>query len=184
MSKPMEKQMNVMKKRKWIIGSLFGASILSVALLTGNVWAGTNNAIPGSVDDPIVSKSYVDEQIALMKAQLKQELTTELNEQFKDSLSKGAGDLALSVVELKPGQTLIGFEGTEIIVRTGKVIAKQGDNGDGLPNLTAGSNIEGGQFVPLNHLILLPRNDNRGIIVVPDAKQNSWVMIRGKYEVK
>jgi len=52
-----------------------------------------DTSIPGSPDDPVVTKSYVDSK------------------------------LAYAVLHLQQGQRLIGGEGTEIIVRSGEVTA-------------------------------------------------------------
>jgi hypothetical protein len=88
------------------------------------------------------------------------------------------------VVELNPGQTLYGFEGTEFIVRTGKVQAVAGNKGDGLTNLTAGVDLRGGAIVETNHLLLIARSDNRGLRTASNYDGVSHVMVRGKYELR
>ncbi|OEF99763.1 hypothetical protein BHF71_00890 [Vulcanibacillus modesticaldus] len=116
---------------------------------------------PGSIDDPVVTKSYVDQQISQL--------------QFNNS-----GNTAQIVVEkLLAGDILLGNSGTEIIVRTGKVVAF-GDGSNGIPDVTSGEDIAIGQQVALNHQLIIPRSDGRGIRVVEGT---SYVMIRGTYEI-
>lgn len=135
------------------------------ALLIGTTTA-ANTSAPGSVDDPLVTKSYVDQQIA------------------KISGSGGGGGTeassTLKVVQLQTGESLIGFAGTEIIVRTGQVKGIVSPGGDGLSDVTEGVDIRGTK-VPANHLILIPRSDGRGVTV---TKGPSSIMVRGSYEIK
>ena len=127
--------------------SFLVVAVLSVLLLAGAaVWAA--GGAPGSEEDPVVSKSYVD------------------------------GRTAFSAVELAEGQKLIGTGGTEIILRSGEATAI--DNGvNGISDLTAGSDLMSGDAVGLNHLLMVPRADGRGITALTDA----WVMVRGEYEI-
>ncbi len=122
--------------------------------------------VPGSTDDPVVTKSYVDQQIQQMQG------------------GGGGGAARLVVEELKPGQTMYGFEGTEFIVRTGQVVSVPGVNGDGLTDLTAGADLRAGAPVEANHLILIARSDSRGLRLAPQYSGVAHVMIRGSYEIK
>ena len=81
-------------------------------------------------------------------------------------------------LQLTAGQRLIGKEGTEIILRSGEATAI--DNGaNGISDITAGADLMTGTQVALNHLLLVPRSDGRGITAVTDI----WVMIRGDYTI-
>ncbi len=81
-------------------------------------------------------------------------------------------------IQLTAGQRLVGSEGTEIILRSG--IATAIDNGaNGVSDITAGADLMTGTQVGLNHLLLVPRDDGRGITAVTDI----WVMIRGDYTI-
>jgi hypothetical protein len=140
------------------------AAVAGMAIFATQAWADGGTGVPGSVDDPVVTKSYVDQQI-------------------QQALANGAGS-TLTVVELNPGQTLFGFEGTEFIVRTGKVIAVAGNKGDGLTDITAGADLRGGAPVALNHLLLIARSDNRGLKLDPSYSGVAHVMVRGKYELR
>jgi hypothetical protein len=82
-------------------------------------------------------------------------------------------------VRLDAGQKLIGDEGTEIILRSGEATAI--DNGlNGVSDITGGLDLLTGNKVTINHLLLIPRKDGRGISVSTEA----WVMIRGNYTIQ
>ncbi|NLB24258.1 MAG: hypothetical protein GX828_02285 [Clostridiales bacterium] len=105
--------------------------------------------IPGGPDDPVVTKSYVD------------------------------SSLAFKVLNLKEGQTLIGKEGTEIIIRSGEITAI--DNGaNGVSDITQGTDLMTGTKCKANHFLIIPRSDGRGI----KALTESYVMIRGDYTLE
>ncbi|NGQ95617.1 hypothetical protein G3578_10675 [Brevibacillus sp. SYP-B805] len=140
------------------------ALLLGMAVMATQAWAAGGSGVPGSADDPVVTKSYVDQQI-------QQALAT-------------AGGSSLKVVELTPGHTLYGMEGTEFIVRTGSVIAVAGVHGDGLTDITAGVDLRGGAPVAPNHLLLIARSDSRGLRLAPNYKGTAYIMVRGKYELK
>ena len=129
-----------------------------------------NTAVPGSVDDPIVTKSYVDERVAEL---VRQELA---------NIGGGGGGAALEVVTLPVGKRLMVSGGGEVIVRTGKAVAYSQD-ANGLSDLTEGKDIAPGQPVPTNHLILFPK-DGRGIEVDPNQKNGLIVLIRGSYQIQ
>ncbi len=87
--------------------------------------------------------------------------------------------VALMVVELAAGQAMEGFGGTEIIVRSGQARAVGSSNG-GVCDVTAGKDLANGERVSLNHLLIVPRTDGRGI----RAEGKVWVMVRGPYTIK
>jgi hypothetical protein len=128
--------------------SLIFAIALVVLLGIGAIVYATSDG-PGAVDDPLVSRSYVQALVSF------------------------------SLVELTEGQRLIGGEGTEIILRSGEATAI--DNGfNGVSNLTAGADLMTGNIVELNHLLLVPRADGRGILATTEA----WVMVRGSFTIQ
>ena len=156
-----------MLKKSKIILSI--ASVLFAGSLMTNAFAGTTGE-PGSVDDPIITKSYVDEQISLLKQSLTGDITTQ-------PTSPGTV-VPIIVVELTAGDRLIGKAGTEIIVRSGKVVAS-GDGSNGIPNVTAGVDIRIGNTIPLNHQLIIPRDDGRGF----KAQDKVFALIRGDYKI-
>lgn len=115
-------------------------------------------AAPGEENDPLVSKSYVDAQVASVKA---------------------ATGTTFVVVRVDAGKKLMGEEGTEVIVRSGEATAI--DNGqNGVSDLTAGVDLKTGQKAQLDHLLLIPRDDGRGIAAVSEL----YVMVRGGYTLQ
>ncbi len=86
--------------------------------------------------------------------------------------------VALQVVTVPPGQKLVAEEGTEIIVRAGKGTAIASANG-GLADLTAGRDLKNGEVVALNHLLVVPRTDGRGLAAVTMVV----ALVRGGYTV-
>lgn len=84
----------------------------------------------------------------------------------------------LQVINLKAGQTLTAEGGTEIVLRSGKAVVVTST--DGLSDVTGGKDLAKGVSVPLNHLLIVPRSDGRGIKATADA----WVMVRGAFVIK
>jgi hypothetical protein len=176
-----------------------------VVVCTGMASAALSD--PGSEDDPLVTLSYVEkriEQIRFYIDQKVQELTEILNnnsgqiqtvkkdvqkllEENSNLLnrvdeleqSKGASQPKLEVVELRNGQKLICKAGTEIILRGGKAIAIGSELG-GLSDVTGATDLQTGHDIPANHLLIVPRNDGRGVYV----EEYAIFMIRGEYEIK
>jgi len=156
------------------------------------------NSEPGSMADPVVTKSYVKEQLAEFKEDLLDDLEdldleslkTETNKNEEDETEKTDEEKDINLVEdtrdmfkfkaflVKEGKKLIGMESTEIILRSGKATAITSEAG-GLQNMTNGTDIGFDKEVPLYNLIIIPRTDGRGMIM----QQDSWVMVRGLYEV-
>ena len=69
--------------------------------------------------------------------------------------------------------------GAELVLRTGGANAIHGELG-ALVDLISGKDLEAGGAVPINHLILSPRADNRGVRISEDA----WVLVKGSYEIR
>lgn len=154
--------------------------IVSALLIGAGVWVGvqfaspleaeSNTLTPGSVEDPVVTKSYVDEQLAKLSG---------------GAAGGGTGtvaDASLEVVAIPPGKTLMAGQGTEVIVRVGKAIAYSSDS-NGISDLTDGAELKKGMKVPANHLILFPR-EGRGILPDPAQKNGLTILVRGSYTLQ
>jgi hypothetical protein len=138
---------------------------------------------PGSVNDPMVSKSYVDEQVKLqVAAQVNTQVATQI-EKLKQDLpaSGGGGGAALSVVKLPAGQILMANTGSEFIVRTGFALAVSTD-GNGIPDVTGGKDIVDKAPIELNHLLIFP-TAKRGVMPNPKKTVPIVVMVRGGYRL-
>lgn len=175
--------------RKRVIGKIILFAAMIAISFTPLTSADSATVVqPGSVDDPVVTKSYVDQQLkqqiasqiaAQTSAQLSAQIASEVAAQLAKQTPSGNTSSKLTVVQLAAGQTLIAGAGSEIIVRTGSVIAV-GSDGNGIPNVTGGKDIAIGAPITNNHLLVFP-TDKRGI--KPDPKQSApiFVMVRGGF---
>lgn len=162
------------------------AVAISSGLIVAYADAPQSSVMPGSVDDPIITKSYFDQHISekiaeeLSKLQGGAPAATPDQSSHPEKPSSSSSASELIVIQLENGQTLYGEAGTEIIVRSGQTVAVSKD--DGLADVTSGKDIAAGGKIELNHLLIVPR-DGRGI--KPDAKnkQEIFVMVRGNYKV-
>ncbi|MDG0811804.1 hypothetical protein [Cohnella rhizosphaerae] len=156
-------------KTKAIIGVIALTLAVGAANIVQSVYADVQKTTPGGSEDPIVTKSYVDQKIdAITNGQ---------------SGGEGAGvSSKLQVVTVPLGSTLLVEEGGELIVRTGKAIAVSSDS-NGLSDMTDGLDIAPGKPVGKNHLILFPRA-GRGVMADPMQKNGLTVLVRGAYQLK
>jgi len=161
--------------KKWTI---WGATaVLAVTIGTVGIMTtakADGGSTPGSVDDPIVTKAYVDAAVAKL---VKQEL-----EKAGSGSSGGGASTKLEVVTVPWGTKLIVADGGEMIVRTGKAIAYSSD-ANGLSDLTDGIDIKPGKAVGNNHLILNPRGA-RGVEADPKQANGLIVLVRGEYKLQ
>ncbi|MDT9725932.1 hypothetical protein DUZ99_13205 [Xylanibacillus composti] len=154
--------------------------LFAAALLAGGIWGGSyavtwadsviNPNQPGSANDPLVSKSYVDEKLG----QLVKEEIGKLG-----GTAGGGGSAELEVVTLAPGQTLYAGAGTEMIVRVGKTQVVS-STVDGIPDVTSGVDVKPGSSVELNHLLINPR-EGRGLKHNDREQVSVIMMVRGGY---
>jgi hypothetical protein len=165
--------MNKMKlaSLKWAGATLLLAIGIVAGTLIGNaLTVGTSSVTPGTVNDPVVTKSYVDEQIA------------KLGGSTGGSSEGTASQAALEVVIVPVDRILMVNAGSEAVIRVGKAVAYSSDS-NGISDVTAGEDIKKGSPVPSNHLIWFPR-DGRGIQVAPDSKTALTVLVKGTYHLE
>ena len=162
----------------------FAVLIAAAMLLAASLMIAVYAADPGSADDPLVSKSYVDSIISSLKDRIFDlEDSVEMLEDDVEDLEPGAGVPASgpswTVFQVAAGKKLLGGEGTEIVLRSGTATAL--DNGaDGISDLTSGSDLKTGTAVSKNHLLIVPREDGRGI----SCASSCWVMVLGDYTIE
>ena len=147
-------------KRNW--KKIVAACGLSLMLIGAAIPAFAND------DDPLVSLSYLNQRLEAIEKKLSQ------------SPAPGAAQASatLEVVNLKKGDRLIVAQGTEMIPRSGRVETIAQELG-GLSDVTGGSDLKQGQRAPMNHLLIAPRSDGRGLSASTDA----IVLVRGSYRV-
>lgn len=151
--------------------------VLATFIIGSSVYAAKGEA--GSANDPLVTKSYVDSQIAQLQKTIEVQasmidlLTQEIN-QIDQSEEK-----SYEVVTVPAGKNIVGKQGSEMIVRSGngEVIAS---TGGGLQDMTEGVDLLNGATVPKYHLVIIPREDGRGIYAAEDL----IVMVRGGYNIQ
>lgn len=163
--------------------------IMSIAvLLAFTVFA----AQPGTEDDPIVSKSYVDERISYVLSMISgtsvnpnasgnEEIVNQVVKEVEPLIALLTEDTAGSKyvpVSASAGQIILGGEGTEIILRSGRAFAYI-TGASGIVNATAGSELVHNNEIKKNNIIIIPRDDGRGVRIVEDA----WFIIKGSYTI-
>lgn len=158
--------------------------IAAILLLGAGILIGTNfrsdadsGAKPGSVDDPVVTKSYVDQQLNALKQQVGSGGAGTGTGMTTPPPASAGDDYA--VVELPAGKTLIGKAGAEFVLRSGSATVFSADK-DGISDLTAGGDLKNGDEIARNHLLLIPR-DGRGMKNNTAALQ--YVIVRGSYAI-
>jgi hypothetical protein len=196
-----------MKSKIYAIISVI-ALTLTVTLISNEIKASSSE--PGSIQDPLITKSYVDQEFEKIRQELGQGNIGNTNNSNTSNIDKDAliqsvsqyvdsriSDLennlksqtgqqgevvaaSFQVLELAPRQILMAGEGTEIIIRSGKVLAIGNNAGNGLSNITTGKDMLTGEEIQLNHLLIVPRADGRGII----SQTESWIMVKGKYTIE
>lgn len=131
---------------------------------------------PGSDGDPIVTQSYVDQKVQEIR-----NYTDAQNAEIRKRLDVAGiqGQKFVVVEALDVGKRLIADESTEIILRAGKVTAITSEQG-GLSDVTAGRDIKEGENVPMNHLIIVPRTDGRGV----KATATAVLLVKGMYRIE
>ena len=110
-------------------------------------------AQPGTANDPVVTLSYIQEI-------------------FKP-------EMTFKVVEVPAGKSVYGEAGTEFVLRSGKGSIIATSKG-GVADLTSGKDLKNESIVPLNHHLVVPISDGRGLKLTAE----SLVMIKGGYTIK
>ena len=154
-----------------------GMIMLATLVVGSSVYAAKGDA--GSSNDPLVTKSYVDSKVTQLQKTVEVQasmidlLTQEINNMGKEESS------SYEVVTIPAGQSIVGKQGTEIIVRSGNGQVLASDGG-GLQDMTEGTDLLGGSEIPKYHLVIIPREDGRGIYATKDL----IVMVRGGYNIQ
>ena len=171
-----------MKKSKKLLLILLCGSILTLMFML----SAAATPAPGSEEDPLVTRSYVDRLIsdilntphgggALNAVQMQAIIDEVVIRLGADGL---AGD-KFTPIHLLSGQTLFGNEGTEIILRSGSAVV-QAYGVDGLADVTSGRDIGLGENIERNHLLIVPRTDGRGVHATSDI----WLLVKGGFSVR
>lgn len=144
--------------------------IIILVLLSSGFAAGAN---PGTATDPIVTQSYVENRLS----SLNQEINARLSA-IENTTGASGGLLKYEVLSLDAGQIIHLGANTQFILRSGKATAIAGTGG-GLSDLTVGNDLKTGESLTLNHLLLVPQSDGRGVQITASA----WMMVSGQYSI-
>ncbi len=181
------------------------AVLIAIVLITASLVYIVIAANPGEEDNPLITLSYLNSVFKpdieqSIKNNVKNEVDSKIdisvNEQIRNIIDEeisnrieSTGEITLQTyhaVEVPAGKTILGYAGTEIILRSGSAlsIAGKDQNGNlildqGLSNTTTGKDILPGENIEKNLLHIVPRKDGRGVNVT----SYSYFMIRGKYDI-
>lgn len=134
----------------------------------------------GEESDPLVTQSYVEMRLEQIMKYIEQKVSVSNNSESQTSVESLEKYIRFVPIQLKLGDRLIGGEGSEIVLRAGDA-RSIGSNDGGLLNVSEGLDIPGNQNIPKNHLLIVPRDDERGIRI---TSAEAYVMVKGPYEVK
>lgn len=134
--------------------SITKRTLTAVLAITFIIAIAVSAAEPGSAEDPLISKSYIDTSLIPYVNQVS----------------------SFSVVNLKAGQLLIGNAGCEIILRMGTATIIATEKG-GICDVTIGGDWPNGSPVPANHNLIVPVSDGRGV----KAETDIILMVKGTY---
>jgi len=196
-------------KLKFIIMSFAFCMVLILSVFLNSSVTGadqTANAAAGSADDPLVTLSYINK---VFKPQIEQFVADKLKD-FKPAapaatttttptpvetkpapteppvqntyIMSAEASVSYVVVELTKGQKLGVKSGSlELILRPGGTAAVISQfKTQGIADLTTGDELLNGKSLPINHSLLIPRADGRGISITSVI---AYVMVRGDYEI-
>ncbi len=160
-------------KQKILVGIQIFLATFIVA--TGVTFA---NSQAGSSEDPLVAKSYVDDKINQVLEVINSTVGSE-NTSNSTSTNVQISGNSFKPVLVEVGQTIYGKEGTELILRSGKGNAVV-PGAEGIANITNGLEVKDKNTINKNQLLIIPREDGRGIKVTEKA----WFLVKGDYEIK
>jgi hypothetical protein len=152
------------KKKFKIILIAFAFSFILIVPISYSVGANSQQTVAaaGSREDPLVTASYVAKYVN--EALEAQNLTS------------------YEVVTLTKNQRIRAKSGTlELILRPGSEARITAQAGTGIADITAGRELVGGDAVSVNHLLVIPRADKRGLVILSNT---AYILVRGDYEIE
>jgi hypothetical protein len=183
-------------KTKFVMIIMCVSLLITIGVVYDKTKAASSD--PGSVSDPLVTKSYVDklngDLLKEVKAMMGQTGTTgstqptNMTEIYKYIDNKlaviAANGVSVSkgyvVVTVDAGKKIIGGDSTQFIVRSGQAKVIANSAGDGLADVTGGKDVKGEEIVEANHLLIVPKADGRGLSI----SKKSYIMVQGNYTLQ
>lgn len=183
--------------KKW--GICAAALLLAVTLALGAVVFAAQAY--SSADDPLISLSYINEVLLPKIVELIEKnnrgedigdeivttpaetTVTEPPVEYPDGTVHTDGYYA--VVQLQAGETIYAsVNACEVIVRAGSTTVCSPFTvryeEQGLSDTADGKELYDGESIPQNHVVLIPRDDGRGITC---GEGGAWLMVRGDYRI-
>ena len=134
--------------------------VMMAIILLGTAMMFSTFAESGDATDPLITLSYLDMRL--------DEIT-----------APSGGGATFNVIQVFDGETLTLGGSAEAILRSGKATAFVSARG-GLADVTSGRDLQQGETVPTNHLIICPLDDGRGF----EFHSEAWVMVKGDYQIR
>ncbi len=131
----------------------------------------------GTTSDPLVTVSYMELKLNALDAKYQEEISALKNQMGGTGVVSGDAQV-FKIVNVAKGDAIYFADSAEFILRVGKATAIDPNN-VGIPDLTDGSKVLNSKSVPTDHLMLIPSNDGRGVLITEDC----WIMIKGNYTV-
>ena len=141
--------------------------------------------------DPLISLSYllqykqqeVDPEISALETRIR-ELENRLNALTQSTLpgtsapSVASPEAGYQIVQVDAGVRVIATSPCDIMLRSGTAIVVTPYEGQGISDYTEGTELLNGDSVAINHMLLIPREDGRGIQI---TSATAFIMIRGEF---
>lgn len=157
-----------MSRKKLMITIL--CIVLGIAALSAAVYAAVSY---GSSEDPLITKSYLDE---VLQPQLEADFQAEIDAALAEVENGSSGDF--KVLTLTTGQTVTCGVGCEVMLRIGSATAV-GPDYPVLVDTTSGESVASGAEMKANHLYMVTIVNNG----FKAGSATTKVLIKGDYTV-
>ena len=142
--------------------------------------------------DPLISLSFLEKfkaeeldpqtdelnkRIAALEAKIEQ---MERAEDTPETTSPVV-EAGYEIVRVTAGMKVLAGDSCDIMLRSGTAVAIAPLATQGLSDYTSGSEILDGEEITINHMMLIPRGDGRGIRI---TSEEAYIMIRGAYALE
>jgi len=142
--------------------------------------------------DPVISLSYlklfketeIDPDIQALEEKIEslESMIQALYDKGTDSdpVVSVSPDNGYEVIQVDAGMSILSTSPCDIMLRSGTAVAVSQYDTQGLSDYTEGVELYNGDNVPVNHMLLIPRGDGRGIRI---TSATAFVMVRGEFTI-
>lgn len=147
---------------------------LTLGIFIGVLGIAQADGTAGTTTDPLVTVSYMEMKLKALDDKYLAEINA-----LKSQVGQSTGTSQLfEIVNVPSGSAIYFASSAEFIIRVGKATVID-PNSVGIPDLTDGDKVLNGKSVPIDHHMLVPSNDGRGVL----TSEDSWIMIKGNYTI-